>query len=89
MNFSSVSARIWLDVVNYQPFEMPSLHVLSEQDPFFIYMMVTLTRFKNPEVIFHSFGHKFPALGLKEKKTIVSFIKRHGFGEKPQESILD
>jgi hypothetical protein len=44
-------------------------------------MMLTLTRFKNPEVIFHTFGHKFPLLGLKEKRKIVRFMKKYGFNE--------
>lgn len=46
--------------------------------------MLTLTRFEGPEVIFHSFGHKFPALGMPEKKKIISFMRKHGFGEKEQ-----
>jgi hypothetical protein len=44
--------------------------------------MVTLTRFKDPEIIFHSYGHKFPSLGMREKKKIVDFMKIHGYGEK-------
>lgn len=64
MNFSSVSARISLGSVNWERFSMPSLHILSEEDVFFQTMMVTPTRFKNAKLIMHSFGHKFPALGM-------------------------
>ena len=50
-------------ITEHIPFDLPSLHFISEQDVFFQnMMMLTINRFKNPEIIFHGFGHKPPSV---------------------------
>lgn len=82
INFSADSFRVNLRNLNYQRFSIPSLHFLSEEDFLFSKCIINPTIYQNPEIIFHTFGHRFPLLGLREKKKMKAFLRRHGFGEK-------
>jgi len=35
--------------------------------------------YENPEIIFHTYGHRFPFLGLSEKKKTKQFLLKYGF----------
>jgi len=56
---------------------MPSLHIISPEDFLFPKSILLTTQFKNPLVISHSYGHKFPKLGLSESKILISFIRKY------------
>jgi hypothetical protein len=80
INFSADSYRITLKDLHWKRFEIPSLHFLSEEDFLFSKCLTTPTMYKNPEIIFHTFGHKFPILGLKEKSKLRNFLMKNGYG---------
>lgn len=44
---------------------IPSLHFVSEEDFLYAKSIIHTTQYKNPIIISHSYGHKFPKLGLK------------------------
>jgi hypothetical protein len=63
--------------------DIPSLHIISPEDFIFPKSILHLTQYKNPLVISHSYGHRFPKLGLSESKLLRTFIRKHsGTGEK-------
>lgn len=44
--------------------------------------LMSPTLFKNPEIIIHTFGHKFPTLGIRETAIVIRFLKKHGGGRR-------
>lgn len=62
--------------------DIPSLHIISPEDFLYPKSILHLTQFKNPIVISHSYGHKFPKLGVSEAKVLLSFIRKHSGIEK-------
>lgn len=82
INFSGDSFRISMKSLDYKRFDLPSLHFLSEEDFLFKRCIISPTLFKNPEIIYHTFGHRFPVLGATEKQQLRAFLKIHGFGGK-------
>jgi hypothetical protein len=57
--------------------QTPSLHMVSPEDFLYAKSILNITQFKDPLVITHSYGHKFPKLGLSESKLLKSFIRKH------------
>lgn len=82
INLSADSFRINMKSLNYQRLEIPSLHFLSEEDFLFNRCIISPTLYKNPEIIYHTFGHRFPVLGVTEKQQLRNFLKKYGFGER-------
>ena len=71
---------------NDKQLDLPSLHFVSPQDFIFSKSILHTTQYKNPIVLSHSYGHKFPKLGLIESKLVVSFVRKHsGTAEKKKE----
>lgn len=57
--------------------DTPSIHIVSPEDFIYPKSILNITQFKDPLVISHSYGHKFPKLGLSEAKMLKSFIRKH------------
>ncbi len=82
INFSADSFRISLKSLNFKRLSIPSLHFLSEEDFLFPRCIISPCLFEDPELIYHTFGHRFPVLGIREKQQLRSFLNKYGFGEK-------
>jgi hypothetical protein len=57
--------------------DTPSLHIISPEDFIYRKSVLNITQFKDPLVISHSYGHKFPKFGLSEAKMLKSFVRKH------------
>jgi hypothetical protein len=65
INLSSDTWNIRSNRKEYIRFEIPSLHFLSEEDFIFYKSIFAPVLYKDPIIIMHGYGHKFPKLDIK------------------------
>ena len=87
INFSADSFKINMKSLDYKRMSIPSLHFLSEEDFLFNRCIISPTLYENPEVIYHSFGHRFPVLGAVDKNKVREFLRKNGFGDRKVKGI--
>jgi hypothetical protein len=56
---------------------IPSIHFVSPQDFVYSKSIIYPTQFRDPIIISHQFGHKFPKLNPIESKILVDFIRKY------------
>jgi len=82
INFSADGFRLDMKSLGYKRLSIPNLHFFSVEDFLFNRLIICPTLFENPEIIYHSFGHRFPVLGVTEKEQLRAFLKKYGYGDK-------
>ena len=68
INISGVNRLNYDKILN-----IPSLHVIGANDPYYIHSKKLLTKYKSPKIIYHSKGHHFPS-DIEIYKNINKFI---------------
>ncbi len=55
--------------------EIPSIHIIGREDYVFARALINATYFRNPIILLHNGGHKFPKFGEDELYSLDKFFK--------------
>jgi hypothetical protein len=56
-------------------FDVPSLHIMGEEDPLFMEGVVLTGKFRDPQIMKHGYGHRLPFLNKRQMRELGDFIR--------------